>query len=283
MLDRFIRRFSAGRTNTNRLASLTAVALTVALAHALARITWLAWPQAQTDHAPPPAVATSASKPAVALTALADQHLFGRVGLPRAPREHDAHVPETRLNLNLHGVLHTPESAWVIIAADGGADRLYQKGDKLPGGAAVEAIYSDRVILLTNGRREALRLPRKHLQSISVHDSAASRPAADVANTLGDYRDRIVSRPDVLAEYLRISPVRNGDALTGFRVWPGSNPALFEAAGLRPGDLVTAVGEMPLTSQQAALKALKRLRSGNKVTLAVLRDGRQEIIVLDFG
>ncbi|MDN5850037.1 MAG: type II secretion system protein GspC [Nitrococcus sp.] len=283
MLDRFIRRLLAGRINNNRLAALTVVVLTVALAHELARITWLLWPQTDTDHAPPPAVATPASKPAVALADVADQHLFGRVELRRAPRERIIHVPETRLNLDLHGVLQSPEWAWVIIAADGDADRLYQEGDKLPGGAAVEAIYPDRVILLTNGRREALRLPRKQLQSMPVRDSAASRPVVSAANTLAEYRDRIMSRPDALAQYLRITPVRNGDELTGFRVWPGSNPALFEAAGLRPGDLVTAVGETPLTSQGAVLKALKRLRSGNRITLAVLRDGRREIIVLDFG
>ncbi|MDN5869636.1 MAG: type II secretion system protein GspC [Nitrococcus sp.] len=283
MLDRFIRRFPPGGINTNRLASLTTVVLTVALAHELARITWLLWPQAQTGHVPPPAVATPASKPAVALAAVADQHLFGRAESPRAPHERIIDAPETRLNLELHGVLHSSEWAWAIIADGGGADRLYREGDELPSGAAVVAIYPDRVILQTDGRHEALRLPRKLLQSMPVSDSAAPRPAASGANMLGEYRDRITSRPEALLQYLRISPVRNGDELTGFRVWPGSNPVLFQAAGLRPGDLVTAIGGMPLTSQQAALKALKHLRAGNRVTLSILRDGRQEIIVLDFG
>lgn len=282
MLDALKIRLASSRAH-NRLAFLTAVVLVIALAHELASITWLLWPQPKANHAPPPSISTSVPEPTVTLTALADQHLFGRATERQAPPKRFTHVPETRLDLELHGVLYSPQWAWAIIAADGGSDHLYQEGDELPGGAAVAAIYPNRVILLRGGHHESLQLPRKQLQSVQRPGSAIPRAVANNANKLGEYRERIISRPTSLAKYLRISPVREGGNLAGFRVWPKSNPALFEAVGLRPGDLVTAVGGIPLTSRRAALRALKRLRTADRVTLAVSRDGRREIIVLDFG
>lgn len=148
-----------------RLPWLVSIVLLVLLIDVLSRLTWQ-WlsPEAQIK-AP---VTRAVSSSPVATTNVAQQvatlHLFGRADVV-TNSDTPTVAPETKLNLVLNGVIASAraEDAVAIIATRGGDEKGYSLNARLPGGAELKEIYSDRVILKYQGRLEALTLHRKLL------------------------------------------------------------------------------------------------------------------------
>lgn len=82
-------------------------------------------------------------------------------------------LPETNLQLTLQGVLTTsaPARSSAIIAQPGQPAKVYQPGDLLPGGAILDKVMADRVIIQNRGRLETLSLIRPQLQFAPVPPS----------------------------------------------------------------------------------------------------------------
>lgn len=81
-------------------------------------------------------------------------------------------LPITAMNIQLVGLmLATPARySQVLIAIPGEAEKIYTVGDSIPGGAKIDRITADGVILRRGGKLESLRLP--------IHRLAfASQPA----------------------------------------------------------------------------------------------------------
>lgn len=152
-----------------RLPLLVNIVVLVLLVDAIARLTWQ-WLSPE-DKPQAPVQQQAASQP-VASTANAARkvarfHLFGQADLV-ADNGKPTVAPETKLNLVLRGVVSSDKSAdaVAIIATRGGKnEKGYAIGDRLPGGAELKEIYSDRVILKHRGRLETLTLLRKLLSN----------------------------------------------------------------------------------------------------------------------
>lgn len=82
-------------------------------------------------------------------------------------------LPETNLQLTLQGVLTMPNSqrASAIIAGPDEKANVYRPGDLLPGGAILDKVMSDKVIIKNRGKLEELPLVRKKLQFAPVPES----------------------------------------------------------------------------------------------------------------
>lgn len=70
-------------------------------------------------------------------------------------------IPMTRLPLLLQGVLQMEprQASSALIASGNEPARDYVVGDRLPGGAQLEAVEVDHVLIRTNGRVERLSFP----------------------------------------------------------------------------------------------------------------------------
>ncbi len=261
---------------------LATLVVAVALAYRLAGLTWLvveAPAPPAPEAAPSPAVTAARSGPGDLGARIGARHLFGRIDAP-APRS-AVEAPETQLDLTLTGVVFTkedPARAQAIIARGNADERRYRIGDELQGGARIEAIYRDRVLLRRGGRYETLRLPRERVGEIGSSAGAAPHAAPDSAalsRTVRHYRARLAEDPVGLAREFPAVAVHGRDgSLRGYRV-TGRDPAgLVEKAGLRPGDVVTAVNGVRLDDPQTSLRALRDLMGADQITVAVDRDGR---------
>lgn len=280
----------ASRTGA-RAAAVVTVAATMALAWQAARLSWLLWPDADTEPPPPPALslddAGGSGDTGPDYQRIASAHLFGEATAEKEETETPREAPETQLDLTLRGVLAGDDgtSGLAIIAAGGDPDALFRHGDELPGGAVIDAIYGDRVILMRNGRHEALNLPE---DSLGAGTETATQSPSGNTQTAGDgslqrYRDRLRRDPGALQRMLQPVPVRDANGnLTGFRI-EGGNRELLSAAGLESGDVVTSIDGIALENQQAAMRALQRLGNASRVTLTVTRNGNRRQVVLDFG
>jgi general secretion pathway protein C len=195
------------------------------------------------------------------------------------------------LDLQLLGILadeRAKSQSRALIRSSGDQEKPYAVGDAVAAVATVKAIFPDRVLLMRNGELETLRMHRGELNGdnaaagMRLADTGAGSADAN-AQKLGHLRAQLLNAPNQFENFLHISPVNNPNGPSGYRVFPASDPSLFDAEGLRPGDLVTAINGQPLTDQAKSLQLLQQLSNAQTVTLTVVR-GRSppQSVVLNF-
>ena len=275
------------------------LALAVALALALADLAWLLLPGPGDKEQPalavpgrggaganPVAAAGGATASGNLSPALLD--LFGVVaaGGPATAFAADE-VRETDLDLTLKGILARRGTARKIaLVAQGDAgEKLYRLGDRVAG-AEITHIEARRILLLRNGKREALLLetaaPRR--------GSSFNRRRATAGITMINERARVVPRnlldrqmqrlPEVLGQ-ARAAPYRDHNGLeAGFRIVDIVPDSVFDQLGLQQEDVIVSVNGVSVRNNQEALAAYQSFKSADALRLGLLRDGRE--VTIDF-
>lgn len=238
------------------------------------------------------------------LSVLGETNLFRtRADLADAPSNLSA--PETRLNLTLRGVRTgtTPQSGSAVIEAPNIGQRTLAVGGEIAEGVTLEEIYPDRVIINRRGARESLFLredtARRSLSlvqpasttPVSAPDPAPKTPSR--ATPASDPMSRLTGTPNVeLAseleaedwiDGLRLSPSLQDGAMQGFQVRENTRLEVFQASGLLPGDIVTALNGVPLDSPDGAREAIELFLSADRAEFDVLRDGQTVTLSLPLG
>lgn len=210
-------------------------------------------------------------------------------------------APDSRLPLVLRGVVAATDAGLgqAVIEHRQRQD-LYQVGDELPvsGDVVLAKVLPQRVVLDNGGRYEVLRLFEESelraevsaARPVTRSGSDAGAPPAAAATT-GDapgpeagalaarYRDRLYDNPESLVDVIRVSAVREGGTLRGYRVAPGKAAAEFRALGFRAGDVVTAVNGLPLSDPANTMRLYQTMRTATSATFAIERGG--EAVTLD--
>ena len=273
----------------NRLVARTAsLGLVVALAYQLARITWALVPGTYPD-APVPLVNPDArgplpDSPEADIQSIIEAHLFGEYveALPEPTAPDIAEAPETTLDLVLKATVSEAREHLLgaAVIASAGVERTYTVGEEIEstGGALLQAIHSDRVIIDLAGELQTLRLP----QSDAIHGSltvvaAAPRPAV-AAPTLGRTPSEHASR---LRRIVQAVPHIEQGQVLGFRLNPADDPAAFDALGFLPGDVVTEINGASLKEAVQAPEVFERLGESAQANLVLIRDGAPRVLTID--
>jgi len=272
-------RFSGALHQRLPILAFTALdlALLVAIAFALARMTWLLVPptdDAALPEPPGPAPATAgATRSAQAnVDAVTAAHLFGR----DAPMTVDAASPAVVSPevLTLRGVLLSdiPDATRALIASEGGPEAAYAPGATLPGGARLLEVRPDEVVIWRDARTQTLSLSPPAGDGRDARlQQVDHRADAGMARRLGDLQRQLQRDPSATVGLLRFEPIHRRGRLVGFRVNPGRSAGLLDSLGLRPGDVVSAVNGIPLESIPNGFEALEQLTSAHEVRLDVAR------------
>jgi general secretion pathway protein C len=272
---------------------LAKLAFALLLARLLAGFVWL-WIPVPEDAAwrpAPPPVATTAGPSSTGPNAelVAQAHLFGDYQAPADPAQEDmSKAPETRLNLNLVGILASErdEESLALIGTPDGEEKSYAIGETIPPGVSLQAIFPDRVILSRNGQLETLLLDKDGPLTPLPQRGGAPPPApaggADTSQMLGQIRDQLLADPSKASDYIRVQPANINGQQRGYRIYPGKDRAVFNGAGLRPGDLVTSVNGVQLDEPSRALQMLGDLSSAGTLNLTVERGGSQQSITVNL-
>ncbi|MCH8503054.1 MAG: type II secretion system protein GspC [Ectothiorhodospiraceae bacterium] len=275
------------------LTFLVNAVLVALLAYTLAQLFWRTVPAGDAGAAPP-APRSSAAAPQRQQQSelgarIASMQLFGPAAALDRADDVPIDAPETRLNLTLRGIFHYPQEAstLVIIAAGNRDENFYRVGDDLPGGAAIQAIYPDRVILRREGRHETLSLPQERLESGGARTAAAPaartrQPRSDETSELQQMRERLLNNPQEFTRMMDIQPYMDGGELRGVILNPGPEPEMMEAVGLEPGDVVTAINGEPLEGPEAPMNAMRIISQASSLDLTILRDGNQTSVQVNF-
>lgn len=278
------------------LPALASLILVIVIARLLAALVWALIPtppSAAWHPAPAPQVVVSAAN-TVDLNLIANAALFGRYAPPAVPATTDlASAPDTQLALTLLGILadsRHPESSRALIGTQGGDEQPYSVGDDVARGVTLQAIFPDRVILARGGRLETLRLDKDAPASggllpsggVAEATPAAEGPGPGAAASLAAIRTQLLADPSKAADYIRVQPVNSGNGINGYRIYPGKDRSIFTAAGLRPGDIVTAVNGVQLNDPSKSLQLLSDLSQSSQLNLTVDRGGQPQNFNISF-
>ncbi len=248
----------------------------------LARLFWWAVPVPDVWQ-PLPAVPVETRRAAqVDVAALAEAQLFGSAAPAAAAETNLANAPDTNLNLTLLGIFagDVEADSRALISTGNGEEEPFSIGDEVVRGAELKAIFPDRVVLSRNGRNEVLRLDKDAPSRNLVADTSSPNALPDrvALPQLASVREQILQDPTQAANYLRVQPAAVGGAMRGYRIYPGRDRSLFNAAGLRPGDLVTAINGTELNDATRALQMLTELSTATQVSLTVERGGNPQTV-----
>lgn len=218
---------------------------------------------------------------------VASWQLFGPLEQQQVQQQE---APETRLRLELLGVFQNSNAdiASAIIAEQGKDGELYRPGEKVPGNATLAEVYTDHVILVRMGQREALRIKELMLGGDvqQVGGRATSEPSAqtfrrqelspaqqdeDPSNAadadLSQQRSMIITR-------MGLAPAESG----GYAVGANAPDQLLNVVGLRAGDILLSVNGYELGNEEADMAALQDFRSSGAASIVVQR-GEQRFTV----
>lgn len=286
---------------TRHLPTIASTLLVVLIAYVLADLTWRVIPL---DHGTPgtgesaaPQTPTGTGE-ALDIEALVAAQPFGEPDPADDADGDDEDVdlealdaPETQLELELKGVIATgvSEQARAIISTDDDGDKDYAVGDEIASGAELRAVHADRVILERRGELETLHLPymeENGLEFTTGPDENGETQDVDdeveVPDEVAGLRDDIRENPQKITEIIRPAPYEEDGEMIGFRVFPGQMRDEFQALGLRPGDVITAVNGQALDSPGAAMQLLDELEDATSVQLTILRDDAETSIEISL-
>jgi general secretion pathway protein C len=220
--------------------------------------------------------------PEIDVKGIVAAHLFGVVAEDPSMQD-PAQAPASIANLVLAGTIATTDPKnGIAIISDGGPSKIYSVGDAV-GDAHLHSVYLDHVILDRSGRFEKVALPRLLLAdgSTARQPAQASRLTAAADTHSSGHED---SRS--LAGVMRLGASMTNEAgkLRGFRIYPGRNPAAFNATGLRGGDLVVGINgtSVPDQDRQLAQEIFDSIKSSAMATLTIERFGKTREVAVDL-
>ncbi len=281
--------------DVTRLTGWLNALLVLLLAYTMATLSWQALSALSESEGGAVVPVVSAAVPRTngsGLDSLAGLHLFGEAGAVPVADEGPIDAPETRLKLTLKGVFADTrsDSAMAIIDSGGKDEKSYRVGDVVAGAATLHQILADRVILKRGEQLEALYLPKEALGNLAP-TSTYQRAMPSTINkfsgrqklggsSVGDLRKTLMENPQNALELINAQPVMENGQLTGFRVNPGRDRALFARVGLRPGDVITSVNGMQLSDATQMGQVFQQLKSAQQLQVTINRGGREQQLQL---
>ena len=261
-----------------------------------AQITWKLVPTTASVSAwsPTPVNASGKSAGQVDLASLQLLGLFGKADTqsdrPKvAAVEMITDAPKTSLSIQLTGVVaSTAEQKGLAVIESNGSQETYSLGDKIKGtSASLKEVYADRIIITNAGRYETLMLDglvytsqspaNQQLQQAKSNTTVNridQRKNAEVSQELAESRTELLADPSKITDYIAISPVRQGDAVAGYRLNPGKDANLFKQAGFKANDLAKSINGYDLTVMSQALEMMSQLSELTEVSIMVEREGQ---------
>ena len=198
---------------------------------------------------------------------------------PPQPKGNDSSISKVPLPLLLTGTMpgrnHKEGLAFIGVNRD--SPQTYQADALLANGVRIAEIYKDHVVLERDHQHVNLYLDGTGEHKVSPQ-LAAMMTVGGEASVPAPIK---TTHRDVLTDYLRPSPVYDGEVLKGYQVYAGQQAGVFSQLGLEAGDVITAINGAPLNEPQSAILQLQQLTEGAALTATIERKGQSQTISLD--
>ena len=208
-------------------------------------------------------------------------------------------VENEHLDVTLVGTSQVTSGKPYAIIENSGTQAVYRAGDMVPGAGQLLSVARDRVVILHDGHRVALELPRQDLTPGPPLKSARGQPRdfprapQSAAQTLGPGIHRLSANRYVLDRatvdrnlknmaplftQIRATPQMANGVASGFLLTEIQPNSIFQQIGLQNGDMLKAINGESVGDPAKALTLLQSLQDQSIITLNVVRDGAPQLI-----
>ncbi len=210
------------------------------------------------------------------------------------PESESAAAADEHLDVTLVGTSQVTLGKPDAIIENAGDQTVYRVGDMVPGAGQLLSVGRDRVVILHDGRRVALELPKSGLtpgppltprpgqlrryprgpQSLAkapahgVHRIGPNRYVLDRATVDSNLKNMAPLFTEIRATPQIQNGVANGFLLT--EIQPNS---IFQQLGLQDGDVLQTVNGQSVGDPAKAFTLLQSLQDQGVITLNVMRNG----------
>ena len=158
-----------------------------------------------------------------------------------------------------------------IIAGPDGLQKSIAIGEEIVPGVTLKSVAFDHVVLDRGGAAEDLFLDQSGGAAPVSPDAPAGAPAANPVTLPGSGAGISVQQ---LQSDIGFIPRLDGGRISGLVVRPQGTGATFRAAGLRDGDIITAIGGRPVTGQGDLDRVSADMAKGGTLSITVERGGQ---------
>lgn len=154
--------------------------------------------------------------------------------------------------------------------------QTYAAGALLLNGARLTEIHQTYVMLQRGNKTARLDLVGPEGAPTSVSNDLLSVGGVELTAAT-----KVEPSYEIVTDYIRPSPVFDGDLLRGYEVYAGQASSVFSQMGLQGGDVIIALNDVPLTDPEQAMDMFRQIASGMAATATLERKGKRERISLD--
>lgn len=273
--------------NQARISALVTVILLLLTVWILGRLVWFPYQQPQlAKWQPSSSTAVQGAPTKLDLASLHNSNLFGHYQAARKPvvqpKLEDA--PKSRLNIVVVGVVtSTNAQKSLAVIAQGGKQATYGIDEVIEGTRAkLVQVQSDRVIVDNAGRNETVMLEGLKFSSPVQKSQPAATISTQTKDKLAQIRTEIARNPQQIFQYVRMSPIKRDESVVGYRLSPGKSRELFDAVGLKEGDVATQLNGLDLRNSAAMSEIFNSLSDLTELNLTVERDGQPYDIYIEL-
>lgn len=200
--------------------------------------------------------------------------------LPEIPTGTDSSISATPQPLVLSGTMpgRNFREGTAFIGINRESPQTYAAGALLANGARLIEIYRDHVVLKKGDLSADL-----YLQDAQPKN-ARRGPELSALLQIGGPQPTVALVPpstDILTDYLRPSPIYEGELIKGYQVYPGKRAGVFSQMGLKGGDLIVALNDAPFAGPEEAIDLLRQLSAGTAMVATIRREGKTQRVSLD--
>lgn len=241
----------------------------------LAGVLWLATGQDQSPLAKPLPAPAAASTPNVDTSQLSTWSLFQK---PQVAASVSADAPDTSLQLRLDGVFASSDTqrSGAIISEQGQPNgKLYGVGQSVTGGAILQAVLPDRVVLVRNGNQEILRFVKTSLlaNQAPVTEEGSGKARLMLLRAV----ERMKQDPDAYVHEMGLVARDNAYEVTE------SAPAdIRRGLGLKAGDKILQLNGYALGNPKEDRHVLEQAQQSGHVVVEVQRGSQTLTLEQNF-
>jgi general secretion pathway protein C len=204
--------------------------------------------------------------------------LLGRQMVEPLAARQQKDVGESRLNLEVLGIVALPDDKGLVIVKVSGQTLLASVGEKIQDRVYLEAVYSDYVVIDHNGVLEKLRMS----ESNELLESDAFGLIIQDETKLGSLKKELKKSPMKIMQYVRFQLINAGKHNASMKLWPKKETQLFEELGLEKGDILKMVNGHSIAQLTQKPRLWIKALNEPVLEMEVERQGQVEFLVIEL-
>lgn len=167
-------------------------------------------------------------------------------------------------------------------------ERVFRLGDQVFGAGPLVAVQKESVEILSGGKRIKLLTPTA---PAGAQPPAAVQPQAGAGAVQTGAGSFVVDQRVLNAALenlgqamtdARLLPSTKDGKVEGFRVSEVKPTGIFATIGIRNGDVLLRINDLPVDSPERAIQSLASLKGQNRIKLDLVRDGQPTTFSYDI-